>query len=335
LTFTKETSFNAPVDTDFVLGGVMHFGKTSYADVDALKRELRIQKTAKEMKFKHLHQSKDFLGCLTESKIIIFLKWLQQSNLYVHFSNVNNLYWAILDIIDSINETTLDNVQINRIIKNELYKIARLHYSDFYQLLVDYNYPNIAKENIRSFYQGLVAFIEAIPNETTYALEYLRQICKMARKQSDVVFLQGNPDKTIIDSYFGFYLRPVGVFSSAQHHFDNENQIENQFGKYRLLHNGKPANNYSFIDSMSNPLIQVSDCIVGLLGKYYTYVNGINIVGAQHTLETLTYEQKVTLKLFVQIIKRSEDFSKLLLHSLESMEEHHVGAYILANAQYL
>lgn len=329
-----ENDFNAPVDSDFVLGGVMHFDKTCKADVDALKKELRLQKSAKEIKFKHISKGKTFVECLSEQKVGLFLQWLHQSDLYVHFAHVNNLYWAIVDIIDTIEEPTLDAIQINKLMKNELYKVARSRYNDFYQLLVQYNYPNIETENIRAFYQNIVDFIEYTSNEPHFELEYLRQLCKAAREQSDLVFLQGNTERTVIDSYFPFYMRPIGVFSSAQHIFDNEYQIEEQFRKYGLLNTESKEYDFNFVNSIDNKLIQVSDCIVGLLGKYYTYVNRIDFATAGKMLATITDEQKGALKLFSQIIKKSEDFCKLLLNSIESIEEHDIGAFILTNALF-
>jgi len=60
----SEDDFNAPIDSDFVLGGVMHFGDKSMADVDSLKSQLRLQKSAKEMKFKPISKANAFLECL-------------------------------------------------------------------------------------------------------------------------------------------------------------------------------------------------------------------------------------------------------------------------------
>lgn len=325
----RENDFNASVDSDFVLGGVMHISHQLKANVDKLKNQLRLQKSAKELKFKHISTSKDFLGCLSEPKVQILLQWLYHNDLYVHYANINNLYYAIVDIIDSIDEFAF--IPFNFQIKNELYKIAVTNYNDFYKLLVRYNYPNISVGSITGFYQQLIDFVDDI-DVMSFEAELLRQGLKRARKQSELVFLHDNPEKTVIDNYFPFYLRPIGVFSNAQHFFDNEYCIESQFNKYEIFHGNKRADNYNFVDSKDNPLVQVSDCIVGVLGKYYTYVNKIDIQEAYQMIEKLTPMQKSTLKLFAQIIKKSEDVSKLLLNSSESLEEHEVGAVILQNA---
>lgn len=325
-----ENDFNAPVYSDFVLGGIMHFGNTCNADVGKLKSALRLQKSANELKFKHISRQKHFLGCLSEPKVKLFLQWLFQSDLYVHYANINNLYWAIIDIVDTIEESGYIPFYFH--MKNELYKLARANYLDFYQLLVKSNYPNITSSKIAPFYQGIIELIDRNFNELSFELEVLRQGMKAARKQSELVFLHGNTEKTVIDSYFPFYMRPIGVFPSAQHIFDNEYMIKEQFDKYELLYNGKKVDNYYFIDSKDNPLIQVSDCIVGLLGKYYTYINGISIHEAQQMLNTITPEQKSTLSLFAKLLKKSEDCSKLLFSSSESIEEHDVGAFIITHA---
>ncbi len=325
-----ENDFNAPIDSDFVLGGVMHFGESCIADVNDLKSQLRIQKSAKEIKFKHISKSTDFLGCLSENKVSIFLEWLLKSDLYVHFSNVNNLYYAIVDIIDTIDEPAYIPFVFE--MKNELYKIAKDNYQSFYKLLTTCNYPNIDSSKIKYFYDGIIDFVVNSGYELPFEAEVLRQGLKVARKQTELAFLQGNPDKTILDSYFSFYMRPIGVFPYATHIFDDEYQIQEQFNKYDIYNGDSICKNFSFADSKSNLFVQISDCIVGLLGKYYTYINSIDMNEAYQMINNITPKQKQTLQLFVSLICKSENKSKLLLHSSESIEEHDVSSFILNNA---
>lgn len=326
----NENDFNAPIDRDFVLGGVMHFGQFPEDSIENLKEKLRLQKTAKELKFKHISQGKDFLECLAEPKVMVFLKWLAQNDLYIHCASVNNLYYAIVDIIDTIDEPAY--IPFNKEMKNELYCIAQANYFDFYKLLATNNYPNIAADKIASFYQGILDFIDNGSGDVSFELELLRQGLKSAKKQTELTFLQGNTEKTIIDNYFMFYLRPIGVFANAQHIFDNEYCIAEEFAKHDLHYGDNKAGNFCFVDSKDNLLVQVSDCVIGLFGKYYTYINSINLGEAHEMLNTISSTQKEALSLFAQMIYKSEMFSKLLLNSVESLEEHQVGAFILNNA---
>lgn len=323
----RENDFNAPISKDFVLGGIMHFGKFCFDEVNYLKQELNLQKSAHELKFKHVGMGKDFLGCLAEPKIKVFLDWLYSSDLYVHFSNINNLYFAVVDIIDTMEE--LSYTPYAFILKNSLYKIARANYSAFYRLLTSCNYPNVIGSNIQRLYQGLIGFVDLTSGERTFDADLLRQALKSACKQKELTLLQGNQEKTIIDSYFSFYIRPLAIFPTALHIFDNEYQIEKQLKKYSFSSESLPINNYQFVDSVDAPLVQVSDCVVGLLGKYCEFLNGCNIQQAQQMLNALTSKQRATLNSFQKTIKKAERLSKLLFCSIESREEHDIGSFIL------
>lgn len=327
----NENDFNAPIDSDFVLGGVMHFGEKSTADVDTLKRELRLQKSAKEIKFKHISGgAKSFLDCLNEDKVLLFFQWLNDSDLYIHFSNVNNLYYAIVDIIDSIDEPGY--IPFIFQMKNELYRLVRSNYSDFYALLSRNNYPNIEAKDIADFYNHILRYIDNSHIELPFNLEVLRQGLKAARKQKELSFLQNNPEKTILDNYFPFYTRPIGLFPFAKHIFDNEYKIEEIFNEYEFYNGDTKLKNYCFVNSISSPLVQVSDCVVGFLGKYYTYINSLNLLQAHKLFETLSDKQRKTLHTFAEFVIRSERLSKLLLNATESIEEHDISGFILQNA---
>ncbi|WP_428257561.1 DUF3800 domain-containing protein [Gallibacter sp. Marseille-QA0791] len=325
-----ENDFNAPIDSDFVLGGVMYFGDKSTADVDSLKTKLRLQKSAKEMKFKHISKAKSFLECLNEEKVLFFLQWLYDSDLYIHFSNVNNLYFAIVDIIDSIDEPGY--IPFIYQMKNELYKLVRKNYRDFYSLLVRCNYPNVSSKDIDYFYTHILGYIDNSCVDIPFDLEILRQGVKAARKQKELSFLQGNMEKTVIENYFSFYTRPIGVFPHAKHIFDNEYKIEEIFAEYEFYNGESKLENYEFVNSINNPLVQVSDCIVGLLGKYYTYTNSIDIYQAHQLFTILSDRQRKALRVLAQLIIKSERLSKLLLNSTESIEEHDISSFILRNA---
>ena len=325
----KDTDFNAPIDSDFVLGGVMHFGEKSSADITALIKGLNLQKTTKELKRKYLGETSTFLECLNSNKVICFLEWLIDSDLYVHCFNVNNLYYAIVDIVDSINDERYIPFSLG--MKDALYRLALYHHEDFYELLIKCNYPNLSAENISVFYNRLLEYIDEEGVHLSFDSEVLKQGLKVARKQKECVFLNGNDERTILKDYSSFYIRPLGVFAHSNHVFDHECLIEDILNKYDFYLGDTQIKNYSFVDSMSNPLIQVSDCVVGLLGKYYTYVNAISYLPLSKVFETYTDKQKNTLKLFSKLFYKSESVSKLLFNACESREEHATSSAIIDN----
>ncbi|MBD5584100.1 MAG: DUF3800 domain-containing protein [Clostridia bacterium] len=330
----RENDFNAPVDKNFILGGVMHFGDTSASDIEDLKNQLKLQKTIKEIKFKHISNTTSFLDCLNSDKVSIFLRWLYDSDLYVHYLNLNHLYDAIIDIIETI---PIDNIEIiarkydysnvrkfKDVMTNELYKIARNHYGDFYRLLLRYDYPNIAHENIKEFYKCILSYTKG----NSWKLKSLSKVLRKAEKQKELVFLQGNEKKIIIDDYSHLYISQIVRFLYAQHIFDNEYNIEKLLDEY-FLHVSEKIE-YRFTDSKDEPFIQISDCLVGLLGKYYTFLNSFD----KSQISQLSNKQQETLCLFVKLLVKSDNKSQLLINSIQSREDikNHYKLYNLAIA---
>ncbi len=85
----------------FVLGGVVHSGPPRPLDIQPLRQSMRIQKSADEIKLKHVAKG-EFLDLLKSDKLTTFLEWISDSGLLVHYHALDPLYWSFVDIIDSI-----------------------------------------------------------------------------------------------------------------------------------------------------------------------------------------------------------------------------------------
>src|SRR5690606_35392581 len=118
--------FNYTFTANFVLGGLLHEG--AVPDVQPLIDSFKLQKTVKEVKFKHIAFG-DFLDCLKSQKLNLFFRFLKESNLYVHYSSLNILYWSVVDIVDSaiMNSDTVMQLGsgFDNHLKNDLYKLCR------------------------------------------------------------------------------------------------------------------------------------------------------------------------------------------------------------------
>ena len=64
--YVRENDFNYTFTANFVLGGVLHQGAAP--NIQPLIDSFRLQKTAKEVKFKHIAFG-DFLDCLKSEKL--------------------------------------------------------------------------------------------------------------------------------------------------------------------------------------------------------------------------------------------------------------------------
>ena len=180
----RESGFNSDPLSDFILGGVMFFGEKQEIDIIELRKKLEIQSNVPELKAKYILKTQDFVTILKKERTFVFLEWLDRKNLYVHYSNLNNLYFTIVDIIDSIdNLRGLNNLELAHTLKNELYIVVIDNYTLFYDIMIKYNYPNISSDNIYFFYDDILDIINKI-DETSFEKEILQQALKSARKQT-------------------------------------------------------------------------------------------------------------------------------------------------------
>lgn len=267
---------------------------------------------------------------MEEDKVYLLLKWLYESDLFIHYSNANNLYFALVDIIDSID--TFENYNVSVFyLKDILYDLVRKNYKDFYNLMLKYDYPNILQKDIIHFCNRILAY--ALKMEKSPYLEILIGGLKQAKKQKELLFLSGNKEKEVIEDYFGFYLQRIATFINAKHIFDNEENIKESLKKYNFCNGNTQLSNYTFVDSISNPLIQISDCVVGFLGKFFTYINSIDILEAQQLPQKLNEQQLKTLGLFSKLITKSEKLSKILFCSIQPIKNYDLVRDLLLNVE--
>jgi hypothetical protein len=322
--YVRENDFNYTFTANFVLGGLVHEGTAP--DVAPLIESFKLQKTAKEVKFKHIAFG-DFLDCLKSQKLNLFLRFLLDSNLYVHYSSLNILYWSVVDIVDSAIMNSPVAIKLglgfdNRL-KNDLYKLCRLEIDAVIQLFYAFEYPNVKPGKIGNFIEALSSLFEAYLSveEFHFGLESLRQILKESKKKGELAFIMNEEDYVLLTDLTHFYLRPIYTFRNSTHIFDNEDSIREALSEYRLLDNGAEFKNYSFIDSQDSQLIQLSDIFIGFVGKYTQYRNLNSIEKITTDIESFSELQLENLKLFIDIINKSDLKNPAFLHATDSREE--------------
>ena len=130
---------------DFVLAGVAHEGRSFDIDVPSLYAALDYKEGQKELKFKHLfHNSKDFQSFIGSKRATGFLEWLIRSGLYIHYSALNNLYYSLVDIVDSLWETHPQWLMYMWGIKGALYDFVIEHQDE----VIDREYEKISVNKI-------------------------------------------------------------------------------------------------------------------------------------------------------------------------------------------
>lgn len=305
--------FNAGHNKDFILGGVSYpddgFKGESY---DSLKKSIQLQKTAKEIKFAHVcKKGSDFLTCLKSGKLLSFFRWLCDSNLTVHYTAVNHLYFALADIIDTIEHPFVSSL-IAFGLKRELYLLFQQHYAEFYKHLYRYEFPNVKESDVKDFFQF---FLDAISNHAEERVSSeLIEVLKAGKQQKELLFLSDNPERTIIDCYDIFYLNRILYIKDAEHIFDMEDTIVENINANAIY---RGLRNFKFIDSQNDFLIQVSDCIVGLIGRFYEYLNMTNEQKIKHDMQGLDKIQEETFNCFRKYMigadRRGMAYSQMVL----------------------
>lgn len=163
---------------DFVLAGVAHEGRSFDIDVPSLYAALDYKEGQKELKFKHLfHNSKDFQSFIGSKRATGFLEWLIRSGLYIHYSALNNLYYSLVDIVDSLWETHPQWLMYMWDIKGALYDFVIEHQDEVIDIFIRHTYPNV--KDVSTFCNEICSLIWGYNDDSEYDpgffLELLRQ----------------------------------------------------------------------------------------------------------------------------------------------------------------
>jgi hypothetical protein len=322
--YVRENDFNYTFTANFVLGGLVHIGQAP--NVQPLIDSFKQQKTAKEVKFKHIANG-DFLDCLKSEKLKLFLRFVKDSNLYVHYSSLNILYWSIVDIVDSAIVSSESARQLGpqfaNHLKNDLYKLSRKKIDSVIKLFYKFEYPNIKSESVLPFIEELTSLFDGYIDTPEYhfGLESLRQILKEAKKKGSLPFIMDEDDYVLLKDLSHFYLRPIYLFKNSTHIFDNEDSISETLKDYRILDGDAEITNYTFVDSQTNQLTQLSDVFVGIMGKLTNYLNTSSKEKIDSDIDSLSAIQQTNIDLLINVIEKSQNKNIGFIHNTDSYEE--------------
>lgn len=326
--FKNENKFNIPISDlskNFVLGGVSHLKSKINLDIDRLKRDLKLPNTSEEIKLKYIAKG-DFLSSLESKKLEIFLDWLVSNDLFLHYSNLNILYWSAIDILESMIPQELFQIHIE--LKTILYEFIKIDLNSFIEILYKYEYPNIDREKANDFLDEILKYM--INHKMKFILKYpaidnnlvklVYQIIEKA-KNTELTFIMNEKSHILIDDLFIFYKRPFGIFKNSHHIFDEESSIENIFERWEFIENEEKWENFEFQNSKNNDLIQISDVIIGLVGKLFTYINDTDFNELTNIKENLSIRQVKNFTTLAKLFEKSDNQSTALIHSIQSLIE--------------
>lgn len=316
--YLTDNGFNDPeaIKGDFVLAGIAHNGKSYEIDLVSLHEALEYKEGQKELKFKHLyHNSADFVSFMGSKRATEFLEWLDKSGLYIHYSALNNLFYSLVDIVDSLWETHPMCIMYFWDIKNALYDFTIEHQDEVIDILIRHIYPDV-KDTV-SFCYELCDLISKYNDDSIYNpgffLELFRQMLKAAGKMGKLPFIQDNEPNMLIKEYYLFYLERCEIFSKSLHIFDEEKAVEKNLSNIQLYEHGKILNHYKFVKSHENIFVQISDMIAGLLRRLFIFLDEKSIGEIKSLAEKLNENQINNFNILWRLISRLDEKSPLLI----------------------
>lgn len=316
----KNGSLNAAFDTVFVLGGIQAEDTIS---IESLKSRLGKQPTTELKAKKDLKGN--FIAILRKNNFRQILELIQEKKWHIHFSAVQILYYAFVDIIDSIEGTEiyLDSIEGTEIypweFKAELYQVLKKDCRKTVEHFKKYKYPNIKDSEKEEFLEGIIRMIEEQIKEsaskylTNPLLMLLKTLICTAKKQKKLTFIQEEETGIWVESFIQFYRQEIIKFHRKDLIFDEESQVQDMLKKENLEINGELLTNYSFIDSKKNAMIQVSDYVVSIIKKYIVFLDRKELE-IEQDIKNFDDIQKRNYVLLNTVLKDSLDYNPLFLN---------------------
>lgn len=285
----SKQQFNTDYTADFVLAGLVK-KEEDIVDVslETFRKPLKLQGNVEEIKFKNLYAKGDFLQCVKEKRLLETLSWIDKSPFYIHYTNVNNLFYTLVEIFDSIvkpdeiSEFGYDYFKM----KSVFYYMFKGKADELQILMFRYKYPNIQREDVGAFCNDLL-FLLGSRREMKEEEKFLAGMLARASKSDELAFLHDNDDYVMQENYAEFYANPIRKYQKSTHIFDEETTVQDIVIK-QIAMGENMADNFKFVDSKTDIFVQLSDVVAGILGKLFKYINSTSVNQRRKDVEGLS-----------------------------------------------
>ena len=103
---------------------------------------------------------------------------------------------------------------------------------------------------------------------------------------------------------------------------DNEIDIIYDLKKNPVSMDGKILNNYIFVDSKTDTMVQLSDVAVGIVSRYLYFIDQHATESDKIISETFNENQLRVFHKLNTVLKKSREFNPLFFYQLTSLEYH-------------
>ena len=285
----SKQQFNTDHTADFVLAGLVRKEEEKVeASLETFRKPLKLQANVEEIKFKNLYAKGDFLQCVKERRLFETLSWIDKSPFYIHYTNVNNLFYTLVEIFDSIvkpdeiSEFGYDYFKM----KSVFYYMFKGKADALQILMFKYKYPNIQREDVEAFCNDLL-FLLGSRREMKEEEKFLAGMLARAAQSDELVFLHDNDDYVMQENYAEFYADPIRKYQKSRHIYDEETTVQD-IVKKQIAMGENMADNFKFVKSETDIFVQLSDVVAGILGKLFKYINSTSVNQRRRDVEGLS-----------------------------------------------
>ena len=250
------------------------------------------------------------------------MELLDRPGVVVHYHAQDNLYYSIVDIVDSVIHLPGHEhmAACHRELKNALYLCASQDRVGFLNDLATFGYPNIALSEVGSFCRYIVDLLESMlglnplleESQNGFFVETLRQMMKTASKADRLVLLEGNKEGVLVEGFSAHYQTTCMLLPEATHHFDRETHVS-----MKLV---ESLGNFEFVDSKSEPLVQLSDVWVGLLSKLFRFLDEWAEDPKPQRAVLAASQQLENLRTIKRLIDRADSTHQSLLSNCNAVD---------------
>ena len=259
---------------------------------------------------------------IASQRVKKFLDWLLSQDYFVHYQVIDPLYWGIVDIIDTlVMEMDIESEMmffIGQNSKTDLHHVIQQNLSETEHVFSRFEYPNITTMNIAEFYKALANMVNTSNCLEPFNQKMLRDILTMGSKLKTLSVLGGEDKSTLLDSFDKFYAERIMLFKNARLIFDDEGNIPKKLQDQAYAAMIGTNDNYTFVDSKLNTHIQVSDLIIGIIGKYFSYLNANSIEDVMGFLQNLNPIQRHNMSALNTLTNRSHQQCNAFFHCVVS-----------------
>lgn len=285
----SKQQFNTDHTADFVLAGLVRKEEEKVeASLETFRKPLKLQANVEEIKFKNLYAKGDFLQCVKERRLFETLSWIDKSPFYIHYTNVNNLFYTLVEIFDSIvkpdeiSEFGYDYFKM----KSVFYYMFKGKADALQILMFKFKYPDIQREDVEAFCNDLL-FLLGSRREMKEEEKFLAGMLARAAQSDELVFLHDNDDYVMQENYAEFYADPIRKYQKSRHIFDEETTVQD-IVKKQIAMGENMADNFKFVKSETDIFVQLSDVVAGILGKLFKYINSTSVNQRRRDVEGLS-----------------------------------------------